>query len=1104
MNFLNVLADASNGVFNNKWAIWDVEFWIKIGFTIVYNIICGVLQIIYTLESVFYYLAGIGNLKQLGTDGLGNILPSVGLDSDGNIDWSTLGNSANNGMFSLQGKNGINNSLGNVMLVMASVGISMVVIFLIYACVKGLFNQEGKTEGIIKLSLLNTIKACCFIVIIPMLIPIIIATLNTFIAIVFIGIGQLLGNTSSGDGYVSNSIAYQIYSSLFNKSNGNSFITTLTSDKIYQQNQSNFYDKWYWEENSKYLPENWGYGVAGASPYYIHFISIENLSIVFNMQPSGEFAYVVGFFASGFTLVAIGLLTIRIAERLFELLINYVLVIPVIATMPLDNGERFRKWTELFTGHLINFTGSVICMLLYSYVVSFVYQAVNVESLSKETGYTFFKMIVICLTAIGGGFTCVKAGNIVAQLIGQSAGQAEANSLSQSMQLSKMGMGAVKTMALGGAGILGAYAVNQVKNSAWKKKYNNNNSGDSGGTGGGSGKASLASLASGTGGTPSLSGEKEGSMLSSLGEKGSEVASGTAGASEKASKLSTMGTGKSGGVESTGTGSTSGGTMGTGTETSSGKTGSDSNISAMRNAGNPLENNSISTGNESSASSNGSSNFKNTLSKLGNGALRGVSNYANMVRSARPRGILGLAAAGLGAGLVMIAGSAIKGLGYGVGGVIKGIKAGRNKYKNSATGKARASVKAQKKANKSAYKAKSQEIKTQQKQNSSLKKNLIKSDIASAKENYKANMHSNNDIEDRKERKAAMKASKQEYKDKVKGIKDNYSKGAKDLNEEKKDNVWKAKLGYIGGKFRINSKERLDKHLANKTKEDKLAKAKSGYEDKIKSIKESKTMGERAKKNALRNAKKDYNQEKKDTFKQYKATTSQISDKKKEAVQKNKESYKNAQNNIKDNYSKEHTLKSELKKQNSSLNTKAVRDESKNGKSPTVNDKAVKNYDNANSSTSDRASKKLSVYSKSRDNYETSYTFGGDNYSVAGAYGSESKPVGGGMKVENYNTSSESSLSPKDKNKKSTKEVANKKVASGKATYNKTNVINSLNSFGGTGMGISTKPEPNPGLSFGGGSNPVLTPAAKKTRRSHRNSGKQYYSVAGKYEGGKD
>ena len=432
---INVLAASdSEGMFNRGWDIFgNLGDW---ALSMVYNFITFLLQVVYSIEGAFYYLTGLGSIRGLGVEnGISGLLPTLTWDETNNVFGFDEG--------VLIGQS----SFQNAIFFMLIIGVIMAVFFLIYGALKGAFNREGKTAAMIKMSLANALRATIFLIFAPIVVMLVLGTITFCLGLIFQGLFSILLNFSfSDDGGTmqitssSTSIAYNIYKACF--LGGSSDMTKFAA--AVNAGEFNSYTDYisHLDETKEIL----GIGkdevcvVQYADQFSIVFFPLKDLVLKTQINFSSQYSYGIGFCGGIFALVALAILTIRAGERLFEILIDYFLCFPAISTMPIDNGQRLGQWSQLFLGRIINFSGSVIAMAIYIFVLGNIPNLLN--QFEEYGGITamFFKGIVLLVLIIAGAYACVKGGNTVAQLIGSAAASAEANSMQQTMGLAHLSM----------------------------------------------------------------------------------------------------------------------------------------------------------------------------------------------------------------------------------------------------------------------------------------------------------------------------------------------------------------------------------------------------------------------------------------------------------------------------------------------------------------------------------------------------------------------------------------------------------------------------------------------------------------------------------------
>lgn len=160
----------------------------------------------------------------------------------------------------------------------------------------------------------------------------------------------------------------------------------------------------------------------------------------------GKFDYVIGFALCIFLLVVMAMCMVIFVQRIFDLLMLFLVSPFFVGMIPLDDGERFGRWRELFIGKCFSGFGIVIGMKLYLMICPVIMGSSVTFSNSTEMDY-LTKMVFL----LGGAWAVLKSGSLVTSLLSSQAGSSEDQVInSGSMVLGGMAAGGA---ALAGAGI---------------------------------------------------------------------------------------------------------------------------------------------------------------------------------------------------------------------------------------------------------------------------------------------------------------------------------------------------------------------------------------------------------------------------------------------------------------------------------------------------------------------------------------------------------------------------------------------------------------------------------------------------------------------------
>lgn len=143
-----------------------------------------------------------------------------------------------------------------------------------------------------------------------------------------------------------------------------------------------------------------------------------NLRLVKSFYDIGEMNFVVGILGSLVMLVMFALSSITFVQRIFDIILLYIISPISISTIPLDEGNRFRVWKDMLIAKLLSCYGIIIVMNLFFLIM---------PQIQKMTFFdnTFQNGIVYVLFLIGGAFATTKANLVISQLTGSQAGGRE-------------------------------------------------------------------------------------------------------------------------------------------------------------------------------------------------------------------------------------------------------------------------------------------------------------------------------------------------------------------------------------------------------------------------------------------------------------------------------------------------------------------------------------------------------------------------------------------------------------------------------------------------------------------------------------------------------
>jgi hypothetical protein len=151
--------------------------------------------------------------------------------------------------------------------------------------------------------------------------------------------------------------------------------------------------------------------------------------------------FFVGIFSGLILVVMFGLAALRFIQRLFDVILLYIVSPVSVATIPLDDGARFKIWREMLISKVLSAYGIVFAMNLFFLIIP---QVNRIQFYDNG----FQNGLIGLLFVIGGAFAVTKAYMVIAQLTGSNAGAQEAQQTMAGISSGiRMARGAVRLAA---------------------------------------------------------------------------------------------------------------------------------------------------------------------------------------------------------------------------------------------------------------------------------------------------------------------------------------------------------------------------------------------------------------------------------------------------------------------------------------------------------------------------------------------------------------------------------------------------------------------------------------------------------------------------------
>lgn len=176
-------------------------------------------------------------------------------------------------------------------------------------------------------------------------------------------------------------------------------------------------------------------------------LDYNNLSVVKQYYNLGDMNFFVGIAGGLVILIMFVMSAVMFVQRIFDIILLYIISPASVSTIPLDDGGRFRIWREMLVSKVLGAYGIILSMNLFFLIIPQVSQI-------AFFGNAFKDGVVQLLFVLGGAFAITKANMVIAQLTGSNAGAQEAQQMLSNIQY---GMHMARTaghVAAGAAGMI--------------------------------------------------------------------------------------------------------------------------------------------------------------------------------------------------------------------------------------------------------------------------------------------------------------------------------------------------------------------------------------------------------------------------------------------------------------------------------------------------------------------------------------------------------------------------------------------------------------------------------------------------------------------------
>ncbi len=178
-----------------------------------------------------------------------------------------------------------------------------------------------------------------------------------------------------------------------------------------------------------------------------YLISVDTFNDNYSCDPN-DVNYIIGIIGGAIVLVAMFMMGLKLAERIFMLIFYYIISPLILAISPLDDGNRFSIWKDSVIAKLLASGGIIVCINLFLISMPVIKDFSEDFFGSNLTGQIFNLLFIIA-----GSFFASRGGEIIANLVGDNIGANEGRETADSLRKASAGAKIGIATVLGGASL---------------------------------------------------------------------------------------------------------------------------------------------------------------------------------------------------------------------------------------------------------------------------------------------------------------------------------------------------------------------------------------------------------------------------------------------------------------------------------------------------------------------------------------------------------------------------------------------------------------------------------------------------------------------------
>jgi hypothetical protein len=176
-----------------------------------------------------------------------------------------------------------------------------------------------------------------------------------------------------------------------------------------------------------------------------------------------KFDYILGYGLSIFMIIIFGTIAFTFVQRLFEIMLLYISAPFFVSSMPLDDGQKYSAWRDMFIAKLASSMGTIALVNLFLMSVPLIMDdALRLDSRPEalDPANVFYNYLLKIVFIVGGALAVKQGGSLITGIVNYQAGMQESQTMQQS--------GAILSGAVAATGAFAGAAALKVGRGAFK------------------------------------------------------------------------------------------------------------------------------------------------------------------------------------------------------------------------------------------------------------------------------------------------------------------------------------------------------------------------------------------------------------------------------------------------------------------------------------------------------------------------------------------------------------------------------------------------------------------------------------------------------------